>query len=118
MDSVIDRSRDRFNHVIKTSKRNTLYPKAGLVKPWNKKGSKILLCPPTQKSFTYYGKDYTDVHYWCEDEFGKIIDTTPITYKNKYNNGKTVYIKWDNQEKLSRYLPSKINLMFDGCLLA
>ena len=48
---------------------------------------------------TYYGKDHTDVHYWCEDEFGKIIDTTPITYKNKYNNGEAVYIKWDNQEK-------------------
>ena len=46
-----------------------------------------------------YGQDYRDVHYWCEDEFGKIIDTTPITYKNKYNNGEAVYIKWDNQEK-------------------
>tara|TARA_R110000868_G_scaffold160271_2_gene389714 strand:- start:570 stop:1043 length:474 start_codon:yes stop_codon:yes gene_type:complete len=48
---------------------------------------------------TYYGKDYKDVHYWCEDEFGKIIDTTPISYKNKYNDGEAVYIKWDNQEK-------------------
>ena len=69
MDSITDRSKDRFDYIIRTSKRNLLYPKAGLVKPWNKKGSKILLCPPTQKSFTYYGKDY-DV--WMKNTVGEI----------------------------------------------
>ena len=48
---------------------------------------------------TRYGEDYTDAHYWCEDEFGKIIDTTTIEEKNRLNDGDKFYIKWDNQEK-------------------
>jgi hypothetical protein len=61
----------------------------------NKKAKHIIV----QGFNTRYGKDYRDVHYWCEDEFGKIIDTTPIQQKNRLNDGKKVYIKWDNQEK-------------------
>ena len=27
---------------------------------------------------TKYGEDLRDVHFWCEDEFGKVYDTTPF----------------------------------------
>jgi hypothetical protein len=46
-----------------------------------------------------YGEDYRDVHFWCEDEFGQIFDTTPIKIKNRINDGPATYIKWSNQEK-------------------
>ena len=55
--------------------------------------------PTTIQGFnTKYGEDYMDVHYWCEDEFGKIIDTTPVHFCGDKLYEK-VYIKWDNQEK-------------------
>ena len=54
---------------------------------------------------TRYGEDYTDAHYWCEDEYGKIIDTTTIledwsvSRGEGWGGGNKFYIKWDNQEK-------------------
>tara|TARA_R110000803_G_scaffold209602_1_gene279559 strand:+ start:597 stop:1064 length:468 start_codon:yes stop_codon:yes gene_type:complete len=45
---------------------------------------------------TKYGEDFRDVHFWCEDEFGKVYDTTPIP---EHPSGSTqfAYLKWDNQ---------------------
>ena len=59
------------------------------------KGDKSILVEGYNKN---YKEDYRDVHYWCENEYGEIIDTTPID--DRYRSKKSrYYIKWENQEE-------------------
>ena len=59
---------------------------------------------------TKYAQDLTDYHCWCEDEFGKIYDPSPIPTNDpsvKGGGGERHYIKWGNQSKsFEDYSPS------------
>mgnify|MGYP003119493391 FL=1 len=47
-----------------------------------------------------YGENPRDVHYWCEDRYGKVYDPSPLRDYDANRLGcPRVYLPWDNQQQ-------------------